>query len=148
MTLGLNVASAAATGPILCMLTALACADGIQHHAFHLDPFDVTVLLAGWFGATVSMGVGMHRAGGKLSVLPFLLAPMFWAAQSIAFARAVHQFVFRPYHWDKTEHVPVDGAPTGAGLDGSMAFGLSGGSDPVPSAHLGESQPAFNQAMG
>ena len=129
-TLSFNLASAASTGPILCSLTAFALNAELHHQSPQLDPFDATVLLAGWGAAALTMGIGVHRAGERMSIWHLLIAPAFWAAQSVAFARAVHQLLSRPYHWDKTDHVPANAPPTGAGrLDGNPGFGLSGGGD-------------------
>jgi len=105
-TLSVNLASAASTGPILCVLAAFTMSDEIHRKPPHLLAFDGVVLLAGWGCAALSMGVGARRAGTPISIWHFLIAPAFWAAQSIAFARAVHQLLCRPYHWDKTDHVP------------------------------------------
>ena len=135
VTLTFNLASAASTGPILCALAVFACSAGLHHQSPFVDPFHLTVLLAGWGSAVLSMGVGVRCTGAKVSVRHLMFAPLFWAFQSIAFARAAHQLWFRPYYWDKTDHVPGKGGRTGAGLDGGQGFGLSGGGDKQPPSH-------------
>ena len=132
-TLSFNLASAASTGPILGAVTAYTLNALAHHRQPHFDPFDVVVLLAGWSCAILSMGVGVYRTGEKISVWHFLIAPVFWAAQSVAFVRAVHQLLSRPYHWDKTDNVPNDTTLSGVGLDVNPEFGLSGACDiPLP----------------
>jgi cellulose synthase/poly-beta-1,6-N-acetylglucosamine synthase-like glycosyltransferase len=58
-------------------------------------------------GAPLSVFVGLiaTQALGK----PYLwwaalLAPMYWVLQSIAALKALYQFVFRPFFWEKTVH--------------------------------------------
>ncbi len=58
-------------------------------------------------GAPLSIFVGLiaTQALGK----PYLwwaalLAPMYWVLQSIAALKALYQFVFRPFFWEKTVH--------------------------------------------
>lgn len=134
-TLFVNLASAASTGPIMLVLIVCGLREALQHHCPHILPFDMHVFLLGWGAAIVSMGVGSWRAGIRAPIWHYLLAPIFWAAQSVAFVRAVHQLLSRPYHWDKTDHVPLDASLSVAGLDGNPPFGLSGGGDHTPPPH-------------
>ena len=134
-TLSSNLASAACTGPIMCALSGYALSAALNHQMRPIAPFDVLVLMAGWGCAALSMGVGIYRSGAKFSVWHFLIAPAFWALQSIAFARAVHQLLSRPYHWDKTDHVALESPTPRVGLDEYQRFGLSGGGDRTPPHH-------------
>ena len=148
VTLSFNLASAASTGPIICVLTAFALNAELHHQSPRFDPFDLAVLLAGWGTASLTMVIGIYRSGERLSLWHLAIAPLFWAAQCVAFARAVHQLHFRPYHWDKTHHVPADAAPSGAGpLDGSPGFGLSGGRDRTHPPNFALPQPPRDTAV-
>ena len=147
-TLSFNLASAASTGTILGALTAYILNALIRHQQPRFEPFDVVVLLAGWSCAVLSMAVGIHRSGAKISFWHFLPAPLFWAAQSIAFGRALHQLLYRPYHWDKTDHVPNDTTLSGVGLDVNPEFGLSGGGDITPPPDRDWTEPPIDEAVG
>jgi cellulose synthase/poly-beta-1,6-N-acetylglucosamine synthase-like glycosyltransferase len=143
-TLSMNLASAASTGPIMLVAIRFALPAALNHQSSQILPFDMIVFFGGWGSAVLCMGVGSWRAGARISVWHFLLAPAFWAAQSLAFARAVHQLLFRPYHWDKTDHV----APSLPGLDANLGFGLSGGGDHSPSTHGLQPQPSLDEPVG
>ena len=146
-TLSFNLASAASTGPILGALTAYVLNALAHHRQPRFDPFDVFVLLTGWSCAILSMGVGVYRTGAKISVWHFLTAPLFWAAQCVAFGRAAHQLLSRPYHWDKTDHVPNDAALSGVGLDVNPEFGLSGAGDIPPPPDSTRPEPPLDKAV-
>lgn len=60
-------------------------------------------------GALVSIGgcaIGMRRAALPYRVRDALLAPAYWALQSLALAHALIQMITAPFHWDKTPHKP------------------------------------------
>ncbi len=67
---------------------------------------DLGLFILGTLTGLIAMAVGAQRAGIRLKISDLLLAPFYWAMQSVAAVFALFQLLFRPHHWDKTEHVP------------------------------------------
>jgi hypothetical protein len=49
------------------------------------------------------------RIGAQPKSLHLLGMPLYWLCQSVAAAKALHQFIVAPHHWDKTRHAPRSG---------------------------------------
>jgi cellulose synthase/poly-beta-1,6-N-acetylglucosamine synthase-like glycosyltransferase len=106
---GLGVLFAGLHGPVLAFLLAATLdwatlAGGPARPL--LQPFDAIVLLTGWLSAIACMVVGGRLTGTPVRWRTLAGAPVYWALQSVALARALWQLRFRPYHWDKTTHLP------------------------------------------
>jgi len=68
------------------------------------DVVSMLILLLGYGGAGALVVVGLLRLG-QPQLLPHQLGlPLYWVLHSIATLRALHELLFRPYFWAKTEH--------------------------------------------
>lgn len=68
------------------------------------DVVSMLILLLGYGGAGALVVVGLLRLGLP-QLLPHQLGlPIYWVLHSIATVRALHELLFRPYFWAKTEH--------------------------------------------
>lgn len=106
-TLGLGVISATAHGPLAAFLLVEAGLRALGLHDPALGADEAALLATSWAAALASMLTGARRAGVKLSWRHALQAPLYWPLHSLAAGRAVWQFAFDPFRWDKTEHRPV-----------------------------------------
>ncbi|MFN3229926.1 MAG: glycosyltransferase [Asticcacaulis sp.] len=71
------------------------------------------LLVWGWLSGSASIVMGLKRAGQPSPRLGDLLSlPVYWCLKTPAFALACWQLMFRPYHWNKTEHEPFIDLPT------------------------------------
>lgn len=147
-TLSFNLVAAASTGPILLVILRYAAPSALRHHFPNILPFDVIVFIVGWSSAVLTMAVGAWKSRTRAHLTTFLLAPLFWAAQSVAFARAIHELLVRPYHWDKTDHEPGHDLQSGRVLDDDAGFGLSGEGDQPPSPDCDDAKRPFDNTMG
>lgn len=105
MTLGLSVLSALIHAPLMFWLlvqTGLAMA-GQPASSW---PMDLSVLALGWTTTATAMLVGAGRTGFKVKPSDLILSIAYWPLASLAAAKAVFQFIARPFHWDKTPHQP------------------------------------------
>lgn len=68
------------------------------------DIVSMLILLLGYGGAGALVVVGLFRLGQPQLLLPQLGLPLYWVLHSIATMRALHELLFRPYFWAKTEH--------------------------------------------
>ncbi|MBI5131687.1 MAG: glycosyltransferase [Rhodopseudomonas palustris] len=82
------------------------------------------------FVSTIVVGVAGLARRGRLRFAPvLLLTPLYWLCLSLAAWRALAQFVWAPYRWDKTEHGVAARAPASA--DAAGQTGVRGSaSDP------------------
>jgi glycosyltransferase XagB len=56
-------------------------------------------------GSTIVVGVmGLARRGRLRDGWILAMTPLYWGCMSLAAWHAVLQYIWRPYHWDKTEH--------------------------------------------
>lgn len=61
--------------------------------------------IAAGYGSTVAIGLlGLARRGRLDRGWILALTPLYWVCLSIAAWRALGQFVWNPYHWEKTDH--------------------------------------------
>ena len=58
----------------------------------------------GYVGAAYATWRAGRRRGYGPDLLDLLLLPAYWVCTSIAFYRAVREFIFQPFAWNKTEH--------------------------------------------
>jgi hypothetical protein len=65
---------------------------------------ELVTLAIGYFGSVLlgAVGLGRRRMLGVASAL--LATPIYWLLLSLAAWRALGQFLFSPYKWEKTEH--------------------------------------------
>jgi hypothetical protein len=61
-------------------------------------------ILAGYAGSAIVAAIGLSRRGRLRDAWCLGLLPFYWIALSIAAWRALGQFVWTPYQWEKTEH--------------------------------------------
>jgi cellulose synthase/poly-beta-1,6-N-acetylglucosamine synthase-like glycosyltransferase len=105
ITLGLSVLSALIHAPLMLWLlvqTGLAMAG----HPASSWPMDLSVLALGWTTTATAMLVGAGRTGFKVKLSDLILSIAYWPLASLAAAKAIFQFIARPFHWDKTPHQP------------------------------------------
>ncbi|HEY0329032.1 MAG TPA: glycosyltransferase family 2 protein [Rhodopseudomonas sp.] len=61
--------------------------------------------IAAGYGSTVAIGLlGLAQRGRLRRGWILALTPLYWVCLSIAAWRALLQFVWNPYHWEKTDH--------------------------------------------
>jgi len=83
----------------------------IKWQAWHMSPVavsDIVLFAFGTVSATATLLVGTRRAGVRFGWRDVVSAPLYWSMQSIAAGFALYQLVTKPFHWDKTEHTPVE----------------------------------------
>jgi cellulose synthase/poly-beta-1,6-N-acetylglucosamine synthase-like glycosyltransferase len=61
-------------------------------------------IMAGYAGSAAVALLGLARRDRLRQGWWLLLMPGYWVCLSIAAWRALGQFIWRPYHWEKTEH--------------------------------------------
>lgn len=61
-------------------------------------------IAAGYVGAAAVAWIGLERRGRLREGWWLLLMPLYWGCLSYAAWRALYQFVWEPYRWEKTEH--------------------------------------------
>ncbi|MFZ5670485.1 MAG: glycosyltransferase family 2 protein [Pseudomonadota bacterium] len=103
VTLGAAIAASFLHGPLLAW-TLVAAVLGLAEGVAWVRPSDAVLLAVGWLCAASAVVVGARRAGTPARARDLLLMPFYWPLQSLAAAHALHQLVFRPFHWDKTPH--------------------------------------------
>jgi cellulose synthase/poly-beta-1,6-N-acetylglucosamine synthase-like glycosyltransferase len=65
---------------------------------------NILTIVAGYAGTAAVALIGLSRRGKLREGRCLLLMPIYWTCLSIAAWRALGQFVWMPYHWEKTEH--------------------------------------------
>lgn len=111
LTLAQSVASSHLHGPVMAVALALALIDFLPDAAFRIPAHDLILYMLGWGAAAIAGARGAMRAGGRPKSLHLLGMPLYWLYQSVAAAKALHQFIVAPHHWDKTLHTPRSGRP-------------------------------------
>ncbi|MFN4287654.1 MAG: glycosyltransferase [Brevundimonas sp.] len=74
-------------------------------------PLAVSLFSIGALVSICGCAIGMRRAALPYRVRDALLAPAYWAMQSLALAHALIQMITAPFHWDKTPHRPEPEEP-------------------------------------
>jgi len=90
---------------------AAATIDYLPDGAFSIPPLDLALYVFGWSSAAIAATRGVLRAGGQPKFLDLFGMPAYWLLQSVAAAKALHQFITAPHRWDKTRHAPRSGPP-------------------------------------
>lgn len=117
LTLGQAITSACLQALVIGWLgglAAVALAQGVIPAAARAD---LALGACGWAAATTASWMGGRRAGVDLRAGDLLAAPLYWSLLTLAQIHAGWRLLARPFHWDKTAHVP-DAA---AGRDAAAA---------------------------
>jgi hypothetical protein len=109
LTLAQSVASSHLHGPVMAVALAWALIDFLPDAALRIPAHDLILYLLGWGAAAVAGARGLMRIGAQPKSLHLLGMPLYWLCQSVAAAKALHQFIVAPHHWDKTRHAPRSG---------------------------------------
>ncbi|WP_322514528.1 glycosyltransferase [Rhodopseudomonas palustris] len=76
-------------------------------------------IAAGYIGSALVAAIGLRRTG-RLREWPWLLLmPLYWICLSVAAWRALGELVWKPHHWQKTEHGVAARAPAAAAVQTS-----------------------------
>lgn len=67
-------------------------------------PLHLATLVAGLFSSIVIGSIGLARRGRLRDSWILGLTVLYWACLSVAAWRALAQFIWNPYHWEKTTH--------------------------------------------
>ena len=127
---GLSVAAAVCYAPFSLMVIMSLLLTGLQRigdaaHPLHiLSSYDLVLFLFGTLSGMITITLAARRAGLRLKWGDVLGAPAYWCLQSVAAGFALWQLLTRPFHWDKTDHVPVTFAVEPLYEDGPYAYGL------------------------
>ena len=66
--------------------------------------FGLMVLVTGYAAMMIAGVRGLHRLGYRGWIAPIASMPVYWFLMSCAAWLALWQFVWKPHHWNKTEH--------------------------------------------
>ncbi|WP_054163106.1 glycosyltransferase [Rhodopseudomonas sp. AAP120] len=61
-------------------------------------------IAAGYLGSALVAAIGLRRIGRLRDAVWLLAMPLYWIGLSLAAWRALHELVWKPQHWQKTEH--------------------------------------------
>ncbi|MFT3998204.1 MAG: glycosyltransferase family 2 protein, partial [Asticcacaulis sp.] len=111
LSLGLGTLSAICYAPFMALLLARSLLSLLQPGAVLMNWPDLLLLCLSLTAAQLSLAIGARRANLPLSLNDRLMAPVYWALQSLAAIFACHQLLVKPFHWDKTDHSPMATAP-------------------------------------
>ena len=111
LTLAQSVASSHLHGPVMAVALVLAAVDFAPDFQLSLPLWDLLLYLLGWGSAAIAGARGVMRAGDRPRSLHLLGMAGYWLLQSLAAAKALHQFITAPHRWDKTQHAPRSGPP-------------------------------------
>lgn len=138
MTVGAGIASASVHGPSLAWVAATVLVAAMAGLAPGTPALALGVLILGAASAWLSCAIGARRAGISYGPTDMIVAPGYWALQSLAAAHAAWRLVREPFAWDKTRHrrdAPVAeavAAPVHAALDETAPNRLSAGHAAAP----------------
>jgi len=109
LTLAQSVASSHLHGPVMAVAIVLAAIDFWPDARFAIPPADLVLYMLGWSASALAGARGVMRAGAAPRSLHLFGMAFYWLLQSVAAAKALHQFVTAPHRWDKTLHAPRSG---------------------------------------
>jgi hypothetical protein len=138
MTVGMGVVSASVNGPSLAWVATTVLVAAVAGLPPQTPALALSVLILGAASAWLSCAIGARRAGVPYGPTDMLVAPAYWALQSLAAAHAAWRLVREPFAWDKTRHrrdAPVAGTaatPAHAALDEAAQNRLSAGHAAAP----------------
>ena len=125
LSIGFSILGAAFHGPFMMLIAAKLLIDACSRVWPTLAWPDAWLLVGAWAAAVLVNNIGARRAGLQMRLVDGLAAPLYWPLQSLAFLFAIGQLIRRPYHWDKTDHVPHRPDQMHHGLDGPARAGVS-----------------------
>lgn len=138
VTVGAGIVSAAVNGPSLAWMTAIVLVAAAAGLPPQTPVLALSVLILGAASAWLSCAIGARRAGVPYGLTDMVVAPGYWAMQSLAALHAGWRLLREPFAWDKTRHRrddPVAGAvtaPVHAALDETAPNRLSAGHAAAP----------------
>ncbi|WP_183252055.1 glycosyltransferase family 2 protein [Brevundimonas basaltis] len=140
MTVGAGIVSASVNGPSLAWLATTVLVAAVAGLPPQTPALALVVLILGAASAWLSCAIGARRAGVPYGPTDMIVAPAYWALQSLAAAHAAWRLVREPFAWDKTRHrrdEPVTAtvtapAPAHAALDEAAPERLSAGHAAAP----------------
>ena len=139
MTIGACLGSAALNGPSLAWVAATVLVAAMARVSPETPLLALSVLVLGAASAWLSCAIGARRAGVPYRPVDMILAPAYWALQSLAAFHAGWRLLREPFAWDKTRHrrdVPICEAdlsdPVHAMLDETAPNRLSAGHAAAP----------------
>ncbi|HYC99546.1 hypothetical protein [Brevundimonas sp.] len=113
MTVGACLASATLNGPSLAWAAATVLVAAMAGLPPEAPMLALSVLVLGTAAAWLSCAIGARRAGVPYGAADMIVAPAYWALQSLAALHAGWRLVREPFAWDKTRHrrdAPAAGA--------------------------------------
>jgi hypothetical protein len=138
MTVGMGIVSASVNGPSLAWVATTVLVAAVAGLPPQTPALALGVLILGAASAWLSCAIGARRAGISYGPTDMIVAPGYWALQSLAAAHAAWRLVREPFAWDKTRHrrdAPVAeavAAPVHAALDETAPNRLSAGHAAAP----------------
>jgi glycosyltransferase XagB len=139
MTIGAGILSAAVNGPSLAWVAATVLVTAVAGLPSETPALALSVLILGAASAWLSCAMGARRAGVPYGPADMIVAPAYWALQSLAALHAAWRLMREPFAWDKTRHrreeaVGGAGSPAHGALD-EAAF------DRLSASHAAAPQP-------
>ena len=132
MTVGACLGSATLNGPSLAWVTATVLVAAVAGLPPETPVLALSVLVLGAAAAWLSCAIGARRAGVPYGPIDMVMAPAYWALQSLAAFHAGWRLLREPFAWDKTRHRleapstdPATAYPTDAVLDETAPNRLS-----------------------
>ena len=104
MTVGAGVVSATVNGPSLAWVVATVLVAAMAGLPPETPALAISVLILGAASAWLSCAIGARRAGVPYGPADMIVAPGYWALQSLAAFHAIWRLVREPFAWDKTPH--------------------------------------------
>ncbi|MCS6625327.1 glycosyltransferase [Roseibacterium beibuensis] len=138
MTVGTGIISAAVNGPSLAWVAATVLVAAVAGLPPATPVLALGVLIFGAGSAWLSCAIGARRAGVPYGPTEIIVAPAYWALQSLAAGHAAWRLVREPFAWDKTRHrrdpplAEAATAPVYATLDETAPNRLSAGHAAAP----------------
>jgi len=138
MTVGAGIVSACVNGPSLAWLATTVLVAAVAGLSPQTPALALSVLVLGAASAWLSCAIGARRAGVPYGPADMIMAPAYWALQSLAAAHAGWRLVREPFAWDKTRHrrdaphAQTATAPANAMLDETAPNRLSAGHAAAP----------------
>lgn len=135
MTVGTGILSASVNGPSMAWVVSAVGVAVLAGLPPGTPVLAISVLGLGAASAWLSCAIGARRAGVPYGPTDMMLAPAYWALQSLAAAHAAWRLVRDPFAWDKTRHrrdPPHLGEPGHAALYETAPDRLSAGHAAAP----------------
>lgn len=108
LSIGLSVLAALSYAPFMALIVGAVLINLVQPHAVSVAGADAFLFVVGTLSAVTALSLGTRRVRTAFTLGDILSLPAYWCLQSLACVFALWQLVTRPFHWDKTEHVPIE----------------------------------------